>query len=261
MAYRLCPVAYAIAVAVSASGVAACGAERTGEAAAVPQGGWAELLQDARMHDTRAAEQDLVAQQLEHAPYIPEQWDCGDQTLFRQATTGILPVTDFEPCLDLHWAGAQRLRHQAARDRAAARVERARAAELVGNATAACGGLPSQQRAASIFARRGVVTHVVPLGSGDTPQGVAVVLVAPGLTADGVRRDIACRQAQLAMLGHAPDLTRGDPTLVADAQVSVRDTPRGVEVEVLTPNADAARRAIARAEGRPEPSRALEASR
>lgn len=237
---------------------AAIGASACGRSATVERGGWTDLLRDARMHEARANEQDLAAEYAAREGYAPEDWNCGDQQLWDQATSGGRQLTTFRPCVNLKSEAISRHRRAAAAERAAAQRDRMIAATLVRHEVAACGGLPAAQRAGSIFSQPQLVSRVTPLGAegaplgpGEAPHGVRVVLSGPGLTAATVRSRIACRRAQWAVLGDTPDALRDDPTLIRGARIAVRDVPGGVAVDVITPDVLAARDAIARAHGGP----------
>jgi hypothetical protein len=227
---------------------AACG---SGAGAAKPthpdERGYADRMLDAQEHDRRAAEHDRAAAGVE-ASHSTLSYACGDPVLNDQLTSGGTKVTTWQPCFDVTEEGAIDQRYAAEHERDLAARERHSATALVRAEVAACQGVPERERDHSAFAHRSEIADVIPHREAGQVRGVWVVFKpVVGMTADWLRRDIACQHARWAVLGKPPAMAATDPTLVAGAQAQVFDRHDHLEVLVLTDSTDAGQMALARA--------------
>jgi hypothetical protein len=114
---------------------------------------------------------------------------------------------------------------------------------------AACAGVPADRRGVSPFARREQIEQVVPITDEGQLIGARTVFrKGIGITADGMRKQIACEKARYSAAGPIADKP-ADPTLVEGAKVEVLDRGGRVEVSVTTPTPDQAQVVLARANG------------
>lgn len=188
-----------------------------------PDRTYAEHMAAADLHDQRAAQHDRGAET--RSPASAVQYSCGDMVLNDQLTTGGERITTWMPCWNLIDESSITL---ADRERAAARRERANAAALVRAEVETCRSIPERERDHSPFAHRSSIAQVIAHREAGAVTGVRVIFKpVPGLTADYMRRSIACYQAHFAAFGGDPV----DPTLVPNAEVTVLDP--GGHVEVL----------------------------
>ena len=104
---------------------------------------------------------------------------------------------------------------------------------MVDREAAACARIPPGEREHSPFAHRAEIADVVPHRVDGVVRGVVVEFRAvPGLSAEWMRRDIACHQAHVAVVGHVPVGLADDPTLMPDALVHVAERGGRVIVTV-----------------------------
>jgi hypothetical protein len=217
---------------------------------AVDQRGWAERMQDARIHEHRAIEHESEARRVSQEHYGRYRYECGDLVLNDNLNSGGRQLTHFMPCVDNQLDVVRRHLAAARRERAAARYDRASAQAMTRREQQACGGLPPTERSQSVFTRRDRIAAILPVREGDDLRGVRVVFTPnAGLSVPQVRRDIACRQAQWAIFGESSEILRGDPTLVHDARVLIGERAGHIEVVVLSDAPRQARLALARARG------------
>jgi hypothetical protein len=177
-------------------------------------------------------------------------YNCGDQVLNDQLTSGGQRVTTWMPC----WNVQEETRQHEVDVRMAADEQKqetedagARVADaLVEREAAACARIPRGERGHSPFVHQREIVAVLPHRVAGTTRGVTVIFHAvPGLDAAWLRDDIACHQAHVATLGHVPMELAGDPTLLPGAQVDVEESRGLVTVIVSEPTPDAAERAVA----------------
>jgi hypothetical protein len=215
-----------------------------------PQGeqhSWTEHMERAERLDERAAEHERAATAAEGA-LGDFAFDCGNPVLNEQLTTGGLPITRWEPCLDLEYQSSRNHRRAAERTRDQAREERRKAAALAEAERTACQGLDPGEP--SPFADRSAIIRAVPLHAEDGLAGVRVVLREQrDVTAASVEAGIRCRQAHWAMRGADPQYAPFDPTLVEGARVQVQERGQRVEVIVRVADPGQAQLALARARG------------
>jgi hypothetical protein len=197
--------------------------------------GWAQRMADAQEHDRRAARHEQAASRadLRHGP---SAYACGDPVLNDQLTTGGLRVTTWQPCFDLAEEAVVENREAAAHERELANRDRRTAAALVRSEVKACDGIPAAERDHSVFAHKTAIANVIPHREAGQVRGVWVEFKrVQGLTADWIRRDIACQQARWAALGPT-HMSPDDPTLIPGAHVQVFDRGDHVDVLVTTDN-------------------------
>lgn len=215
---------------------------------------YAQRMEDANKHEQRARAHEQVAAMMEPAAPQNDTFACGDMALNDQLTTGGLRVTTWQPCADIEADASGHHALLAAEERERARHDRHGAEKLVQAEIAACGTLTKREQEHSPFAHRRAIAEVIPHREAGELRGVRVVFKPiAGLTADWVKRSIACQQAHWALVGRDPKVAPDDPTLVDGAKVEVSD--RGGRVEVLvTAPAEQAEIALARAQGELTPT-------
>jgi hypothetical protein len=164
---------------------------------------------------------------------------CGDPALNDQLTSGGERLTSWAPCWDTV-EEAELVRSGRAIPRSAALAE----AELV-----SCKGISERELAHSPFAHKQAIEAIIPHREAGQLRGVRVVFKAvPGLTADWMRRAIACQRARHEVLS-TPSYLLDDPTLVDGADIAVYRQPGGkIEVVVATQDSHAAQLALSRAQ-------------
>ncbi len=178
------------------------------------------------------------------------RYSCGDLVLNDQLTSGGLPVTTWMPCWNVaeeakqHEIDIELARDELQRE-AAAHDERVSDA-LVDQEAAACARIPPAERAHSPFVHRDEIASVLPHHVAGVLRGVLVEFRrVPGLDVDWMRRDIACHQAHVAVLGHVPADLASDPTVMLGAEVQVGGDGGRVTVVVTLPAPSTAARALA----------------
>lgn len=155
-------------------------------------------------------------------------------------------MTTWQPCFDLSEEAAVEHREAAARERELAKRDRRTAAALVRAEVDACTGIPEAERAHSVFAHKSAIARIIPHREAGQVRGVWVELKpVHGLTADWVRRDIACQRARWAALGPSR-VSPDDPTLIPGAEVQVFDRGDHVDVLISTDNEEDGQLAVSR---------------
>lgn len=175
---------------------------------------------------------------------------CSDVILDDQSTTGGLPVTfGWFPCWNPSGEVAEHRGYVGVTNEVP--TQPAPTSELQDAVTDACEKVAPDERDLSPFARGREISQVLPIHdpSGE-PKGVKVVFKpGRGMTAEGVRDDIACQRARWRAVDQDPRLAPHDPTLVEGAHVSVAERDGRVEVTVTTERPEQAELAAARAAG------------
>lgn len=179
----------------------------------------------------------------------PATYRCGDTTLNDQLTSGTERVTSWVPCWDQDDELALTQRKDVMRLRATPTTERDQVLALARAEITSCRGIPKGELDHSPFAHRKAIAQVIPHRSGGQIHGARIILKpVPGLTADYMRRAIACHQARFAVLGNPPTYLPDDPTLVEGAQVQVTELRGHLEVFVRSDSDVAGTVAYARAQ-------------
>lgn len=174
-------------------------------------------------------------------------YQCGDAVLNEQITTGSEPLTTFIPCWDME-EEAEHARQHRARESALVRARETHRGALAAAELVHCKGIPERELTHSPLSHRRAIAEVVPHRRGGKLEGVRILFrPVPGLTADWMRRAIACHQARHASLGRPDNYLPEDPTLVAGAEIRVLEHAGAVQVFVSTPDATAGRIAFERA--------------
>ncbi len=202
----------------------------------------------------------VVAPIPEGAVEVGEVLVCGDPVLNDQLTTGGQRVTTWQPCFDVGDEAAVDQRQQviASYDRQLENRENEVDRALPLDTLAACAGVPLAEQGHSPFAHRASIDRVEPVHENGELVGVRVVFQpVRGLTADWLRRDIACQQARWDALGNVATWRPDDPTLVEGATTTVLDRAGHVEVIITVPSPEQAHVALVRA----RESRAQQAAR
>lgn len=188
-----------------------------------------------------------------------DSYTCGDTVMSDQLTTGGQRVVWAVPCWD---TGEEKIAHeeymtQLASERAAADAARDQRADrrLVDEEQAACAGIAQSEIEHTVFSHRREIADVIPHREGDSLRGVRIVWKqVPGLTADWMRKSIACHRAQYERMGESPLYFPKDPTLVAHASVTVEERAGHLEVVVDTTDSAASQLALDRANDLLHPS-------
>lgn len=207
--------------------------------------GYQQKLADADAHDRAAAEHLRAIERA--ATFGPVNYTCNNP-LDTPMPTSATQVTRYQPCWDYRdEVGAHQVAAMEEHDMAEA--ERRAAKELVVAERAACANVPEHERDHSAFSHRRSISEVIPHFEDGVLRGVRIVFKpVAALDADWLRRDIACQQAHVAVLGRVPASLAQDPTLVRNAEVSVSDVGGRVVVVVRT-DENQARLALAKARG------------
>lgn len=191
----------------------------------------------------------------------PEHYQCGDVVMSDQLTSGGERMVQTVPCWD---SGEEQIAHADY----VAELQRARRAN-VDRATptvtavsdderTACRGLSERELEHSPMTHRRAIAEVVPHREAGALRGVRIVWKpVPGLTADWMRRSIACHRARFERLGESQLYQPDDPTLVARAQVTVEQRRGHLEVLIETQDASAGQVALDRARDLVRPRTAI----
>jgi hypothetical protein len=222
-------------VALASVLAAACA---SGRAPVAPHpSGYAEKMASADEHAQRAADERRVASLPDHDPGGPGGYQCGDVALSDQATSGGERLVQSVPCWDPGEESAEHHRFVALREQQLAATERRAAAGMVEDEIAACRGLSPRELEHSPFAHRREIAAVIPHRPAGVLRGVRIVWhPVLGLSADWMRRSIACHRARFERMGEPAIYLPDDPTLVARATVTV--TQHSGHLEVLIETAD-----------------------
>ena len=192
----------------------------------------------------------------------PTSWGCGQYAVLNdQLTSGTERITVWSPCWDpdggdlaVEPQGIPDVAAEAASDLEAhaerdPRAERGSSWQRSGSVAAACKGLAQRDIERSPFSRRRAIIEIVPHREGTEIRGARIVFKAvPGLSADWMRRAIACHQAQYANFARVDPLLPGDPSLVTGTTVTVSQHDAVIEVLVAADSAHGGRVALARAQ-------------
>ena len=198
--------------------------------------GWAGHQAEAEQHERAANVHDQAATEATASSSI-DSYQCGDTVLNEQITSGTEPVTTWTPCWNFDEEAAIRHRQAADAEREAAREDRAQATALARAEIAHCRGIPQHELTHSPFEHKRAIAEVVPHRVGGQVRGVRIVFKpVAGLTADYMRRAIACNQARFSVLGNPAHFAPEDPTLVEGAEVEVNETRSNIIVTIKVPD-------------------------
>jgi hypothetical protein len=199
--------------------------------------GWAGHQAEAEQHDRAARIHDQAAAEATASSSSIDSYQCGDTVLNEQSTSGTEPITTWTPCWNLDEEAAIRHRQAADAERRAAREDRAQATALARAEIAHCRGIPQHELTHSPFDHKRAIEEVIPHRSGGVVRGVRIVFKpVAGLTADYMRRAIACNQARFSVLGNPAQFAPEDPTLVEGAEVEVTNTRSNIIVTIRVPD-------------------------
>lgn len=184
---------------------------------------------------------------------VPTQATCGDVASTELITSGGERLHVSPPC----WAGEasaiRRDRAHAAQLRVEARRHRIQARELVREQERWCAGLPAAELDHSPFDHREDLRSVRAELDGDRLRGARIRFKpVTGLTAEWMRRTLACHQAIAAASGE-PEPLSGCPSVIRGAQVTVTEAPDGLEVVIRADEPVVAQLIYARAEALLDP--------
>jgi hypothetical protein len=207
---------------------------------------WSEHVALAQQHEQNAEKHSFAAFSAETTTRDPESYHCGDEVLNEQITSGTEQLTNWMPCFNSSEEARLRGAAAANRELGLAQKNREQAAALVRAEERMCSGIPEQERNHAPLEHRTAIDSVIPHREGGQLRGVRVQLKpVPGLTADYMRRAIACAQARRDMYG--PAFGGGDPSLVPGSEVIVSERAGRVEVLVLSGSSTDAQIALDRA--------------
>jgi hypothetical protein len=181
---------------------------------------------------------------------VGELFVCPDLDLNDQLTTGGRRVTNFQPCYTVGPPPATDRREQIV----SSYEEQSRHREYEVDRTlaldeqAACSGVPLIEGERSPLVDRRSIDKVEPVQEDGQLVGVRVVFKpVRGLTAEALRRDIACQRARWESLGETATWRPDDPTLVSGVHWTVLDRAGHVELFVTAPTPEQASVALSRA--------------
>jgi hypothetical protein len=195
-------------------------------------------LASAKEHAARADARRRTAPADERDPTHPSGYQCGDVALSDQTTSGGERLVQAVPCWDTTEKSVAQHRWGAADEDRLADAERREAASLLEAERTACRGLRRRDLEHSPFAHRREIAEVVPHRAAGVLRGVRIVWKPVlGLTAGWMQQAIACHRARFERLGEPATYLPEDPTLVANATVTVEQ--RGDHIEVLIETRDA----------------------
>jgi hypothetical protein len=227
---------------------AACGRSPEPRTPRPHSDGYAARMEHAEEHSRRAEHHRDVAKVADALP-PSERYSCGDTALSDQSTSGGERLVPSVPCWDIAQETAAHRRYLAAREQQRADAERRVATRLVEDEIAACRSLPARELEHSPFSHRKEIASVIPHRETGKIRGVRVVFKpVPGLTVAWMRQAIACHRARFERLGEPPTYLTDDPTLVANATVSVGRRNGRIEVVVHSTDDASARIALDRAQ-------------
>ena len=210
--------------------------------------GYAAHMEAAEAHSERAEQYRQATRLPDTASANPQGYQCGDTVMSDQLTSGGQRVVQSTPCWDASEELAEHRRFVAGREQKLAQTERRTATRMVEVELAACRGLSPQELEHSPFAHRREIADVIPHRVTGTLRGVRIVWKPVlGLTADWMRRAIACHRARFERLGEPPVYFPEDPTLVAPSTVTVAQRGDHLEVLIETPDGTAGQVALERA--------------
>ena len=217
------------------------------EPLAEPPHGYAARMTAADRHSQNAAA-DRRAVAVDQDPTRPSGYQCGDVALSDQATSGGERLVQAVPCWNVDEETAEHRRFEADREQLLADHERRAATQLVEDELAACRGLPARELEHSPFAHRREIESVIPRREAGVLRGVRIVWKPVlGLSADWMRKAIDCHRARWQRLGEPAIYLPDDPTLVANATVTVQNHRGHVEVLVESTDDITSRVALERA--------------
>jgi len=187
-------------------------------------------LAEARRREAAAQEHEDAATAAE-ARVRRHELTCADRVLEEQATSGGEQLLERTPCWSTAASGVDHHRKVAKRLRADARAHRARAHELIKAERTSCVGIGELSH--TPFAHHDDIATVSALVEHGHVWGAEIRFRRlPDLTADWLRKAVACHQARAAALGWEPQHEGYDPTLLPGAVVEVTDSADGVVVTV-----------------------------
>jgi hypothetical protein len=205
-------------------------------------------MEAAEAHSERAEQYRQNTRLPDSQAAAPQTYQCGDTVMSDQLTSGGARIVQAVPCWDASEELAEHRRFLAERELRIAHAERRAATDLVEAELAACRGLSPQELEHSPFAHRREIADVIPHRVTGTLRGVRIVWKPVlGLTADWMRRAIACHRARFERLGEPPVYFPEDPTLVAPSTVTVAQRGDHLEVLIETPDGTAGQLALERA--------------
>ncbi len=208
----------------------------------------AEHQQEADRHEHEAEQQESLYRP-EAANPNAQPLQCFDQPLAGVPTDGTEAIPLMRPCWTVNNNPTAHHKQAAEAHLRAAAEHRAQAAELLGAEKQSCRGMGEQEISHSPFYHREDILSVKPYREGRTLRGAVVVFRrVPGLTADWMRRAIACHQARAAVMGYSTTFMSYCPLMLQGVAASVDNTPAGIMVTLRSKNDVTAAAVLGRAE-------------
>jgi len=215
-----------------------------------------ERMAEAEQHERDAAVHARAASEA-RGKIDAADVSCGHpvvSTIGDQSTSGGERLTTWVPCWSVerdaakfHQAEADRLRREAALDRAVAR-------NLLEVETEFCGNMPPGELTHTAFSHREDIAAVEPYLEGGKVKGARIHFKAvQGLDAEWLRQAVLCHRARAAMIGYDPKYMDYDPTMLAGINVAVTERQGTVHVLVRSDSAETAAVVEARARALVEP--------
>jgi len=199
-----------------------------------PQG-YAQRIAAADQHSENAEHERRVVSLPDRDATRPGGYQCGDVALSDQATSGGEKLVQAVPCWDAGEEVAEHHRYVAEREQQLAQAERRTATRMVENEITSCRGLANRELEHSPFAHRRDIEAVIPHREAGVVRGVRIVWrPVPGLSAQWMRKTIACHRARFERMGEPAIYLPDDPTLVAGATVTVEQRKGHLEVLIET---------------------------
>ncbi len=208
----------------------------------------AEHQEEAQRHEREAqAQESLYRPEAANPNAQPVQ--CFDRPLAGVPTDGTEDIPLMRPCWSVETNPTAHHRQAAATHLHAAEVHRAKAAALLGAEKESCRGMGEEEISHTPFYHRDDILSVQPYREGKALRGVVVQFrQVPGLTADWMRRAIACHQARAAVMGYSPTFMSYCPLMLEGVAASVNATPDGVRVTLRSKDSVIAAAVLGRAE-------------
>ena len=163
-------------------------------------------------------------------------------------TSGTERIPVQKPCWTSVTNPTEHHRREADRHRERAREHRSTAADLLRAERESCAGLGEDAISHSPFFHRQDVAKVEPHEEGGDLRGVKVTFdKVEGLTADWMRKAIACHQARAAVMGYSRTFMPYCPLTAGPVSASVTETDTTIEVAIRTEDRGLARAILGRA--------------
>lgn len=209
-----------------------------------PLGAEGHLIEARRCEEDAAEHQSLIR----HEDPMNPGSGCRDQSLGDVSTTGNEPLHMTRPCWSMIMEDNERHRRAANKLLEEAAEHRRMASQLLQTEKEQCEGLGANELAASPFYHAVDIVKVEELKDGERLLGARVQFRrVTGLSADYLRRAIACHQARVSTLGYPDQYQPYDPIALPRVTASVEESADGFWVELRSDDALTASAVLGRA--------------